>query len=330
MHIDSARELKQDLLKRLLAPLCEVPKTGTAVAVAARAVTRLKPQPRTVALGLTRSGADVKVAVRIQNRALEGGAILEEIRRRARGEVDVRYVGRLVKRVPWHQQRQRPLLMGVSIGHFRITAGTLGCFVRTRSGREVRILSNNHVLVDENHGKAGDAILQPGRFDKGKNPRDAVGRLARFVRLKGKGANFVDAATATIRHGVEYDAYTLRGLGTLKGLGPDFLDAGSPVAKVGRTTGITHGRVTAFELDNVVVAYDDGNLRFDNQLEIEGTGPGPFSQGGDSGSLIVDDTGRAVALLFAGGDTGGANGMGLTYASPIRVVLDALKVDLLT
>lgn len=60
--------------------------------------------------------------------------------------------------------------------------------------------------------------------------------------------------------------------------------------------------MTAFELDNVVVDYDLGNLRFDNQVEIEGTGSGPFSDGGDSGSLIVSADKRGVALLFAGGD----------------------------
>jgi hypothetical protein len=46
--------------------------------------------------------------------------------------------------------------------------------------------------------------------------------------------------------------------------------------------------------------------------------------------LIVNDDLMAVALLFAGGDSGGTNGMGLTYGNPIRAVLDALKVDLLT
>ena len=86
--------------------------------------------------------------------------------------------------------------------------------------------------------------------------------------------------------------------------------------------------MTAFELDNVVVGFDIGNLRFDDQIEIEGTGDGPFSDGGDSGSLIVGRDKRGVALLFAGGDQGGANGQGLTYANPLRTVLDALKVDL--
>jgi hypothetical protein len=86
--------------------------------------------------------------------------------------------------------------------------------------------------------------------------------------------------------------------------------------------------VTAFELDDVTVQFDIGLLRFNNQVEIEGAGDAPFSQGGDSGSLIVDADRRAVGLLFAGGDHGGTNGKGLTYANPLRSVLDALKVDL--
>jgi hypothetical protein len=82
-------------------------------------------------------------------------------------------------------------------------------------------------------------------------------------------------------------------------------------------------------VDDVVVDYDLGNVRFDDQIEIEGTGSGPFSDGGDSGSLIVDSRRFALAQLFAGTDSGGRNGMGLTYATPIQTVLDSLKVDLL-
>jgi hypothetical protein len=47
----------------------------------------------------------------------------------------------------------------------------------------VRVLSNNHVLADENRGKRGDRILQPGTFDSGRS-RDRIGELGRFVRLK--------------------------------------------------------------------------------------------------------------------------------------------------
>ena len=103
---------------------------------------------------------------------------------------------------------------------------------------------------------------------------------------------------------------------------------GDVVHKVGRTTGVRHGRVTAFELDGVAVEYDIGVISFDNQIEIEGPGNKSFSDAGDSGSLIVDDQMLAAALLFAGGDHGGSNGKGLTYANPIAAVLKALKVKL--
>jgi hypothetical protein len=56
--------------------------------------------------------------------------------------------------------------------------------------------------------------------------------------------------------------------------------------------------------------------------------PKRISDAGDSGSLIVDDQMLAAALLFAGGDHGGSNGKGLTYANPIAAVLKALKVKL--
>ena len=78
------------------------------------------------------------------------------------------------------------------------------------------------------------------------------------------------------------------------------------------------------------VQYDIGVVSFDDQVEIEGSGSESFSDSGDSGSLIVDDDMKGAALLFAGGDHGGSNGKGLTYANPIGPVLSALRVKLAT
>jgi hypothetical protein len=150
------------------------------------------------------------------------------------------------------------------------------------------------------------------------------------VKLKPTGANLVDCAVATIAEGIRFNRSTLTGLGKLAGVGDVLQDDGPDVAKVGRTTGPTRGRVTAFELDNVMVNFDLGLIRFDGQVEVEGADAGPFSLGGDSGSLIVNAARQAVALLFAGGDIGGSNGQGLTYANPIGAVLDALGVELIS
>jgi hypothetical protein len=78
----------------------------------------------------------------------------------------------------------------------------------------------------------------------------------------------------------------------------------------------------------VVVGYDSGNLRFDNQIEVESASDVPFSEGGDSGSLIVTaDDHLAAGLLFAGSDQGGQGDLGLTYANPIAAVTEALDAS---
>lgn len=330
MQLDSVRNLKASVQAKVVAPLAQEALRRATLALSAQPMHNLAGPRRAVALGITRKGRrDFQLAVRVQRPELVDSPQVAAIVRQARGEADVRYIGRVAKRaVPWNRKNVRPLRIGTSIGHHRITAGTLGCFVTRRADDTLLILSNNHVLANENDAKAGDAILQRGAFDGGTRPKDVVGKLAAFVRLKKSGANLVDAAVASINPGVGSNLSAIRGLGTLVGEGPAFLDEGTEVHKLGRTTGVTHGKVTAFELDNVVVGYDIGDLRFDDQIEIEGAAQDAFSAGGDSGSLIVDAEGHGVALLFAGGDQGGANGKGLTYASPIRAVLEALKVDL--
>ena len=282
---------------------------------------------RGIALGARPvDGGEYRLAVRVQDRAAMRGPLIGRIEAAARGEVEVRYVGRIVKRdAPFFQARRRPLIIGASVSHFKVTAGTLGAFVRT-AGDELHLLSNNHVLADENRGEAGDAILQPGTADGGSDPQDEVASLSRIVELTEGRPNSVDAALARVK--VEVDPETLVEVGALASgeLAPS--DA-IEVQKLGRTTGRTSGRVTAFELDGVEVAYDAfPTLRFDDQIEIEGAGPGPFSQGGDSGSLIFSADGpQAVGLLFAGGEENGAD---VTYANPIGAVLEAFGAQLVT
>ncbi|MDR3635326.1 MAG: hypothetical protein P4L84_16095 [Isosphaeraceae bacterium] len=332
MELDSVRGLKATLQQSVIAPLA----TSLAVksfGLQAGPTAAMPAVPPAIALGVAHAPGGKNqfvLAVRVQKRGLENSPQIESIKKQAKGELNVQYIGIPTKRAAagWTQKNARPLKIGTSIGHYKITAGTLGGFVRSRDDGSVLVLSNNHVLANENKGRKGDPILQRGAIDGGQNPADKVGTLLRFVRVKREGINLVDCAVATIDPGISFDARTLTGLGKLAGLGDAVLAPGGAVSKVGRTTVKTDGRISAFELDDVVVQFDAGLLRFNSQVEIEGAGDDPFSQGGDSGSLIVDAGHRAVGLLFAGGDQGGTNGKGLTYANPLRAVLDALKVDL--
>lgn len=328
MQLDSARELKERF-KSALGSVLASASAVRSLGVRAQSSSSGSEPMRSIALGVTQKGKQHQLAVRVQRRSMESHPILEEIKKTAKGEIDLKFVGKILKleTSATLQKKRRPLVIGCSIGHFKITAGTLGCFVKDRKTGEILILSNNHVLANEGLARIGDKILQPGKFDGGTISQHAIGTLKRFVKLKKATANLVDCAVADIKSGINHRNTTLGSFGNLAGLGDDVVP-GEIVHKVGRTTGETTGKVTAFELDNVVVQYDIGNLKFDNQIEIEGSGNNSFSDGGDSGSLIVNDSLQAVALLFAGGDVGGSNGKGLTYANPILTVLNSLKVDL--
>ncbi|SEO67232.1 hypothetical protein [Trujillonella endophytica] len=324
MQIDSARELKARLGARLAGWPAPVSASGLAPG-------RVWFPP---ALGLSPlAGGRARLAIRVATPA-DAATLLEGVADAVRAEVDVRVIGPVraqtsspsAPAVPPAdlQRRVRPLRPGLSVAHPAVTAGTLGGVVRM--GGRPAILSNNHVLAASDAASVGDPVLQPGPADGGTGA-DRVATLSAFVRFTA-GRNLVDAAVAVLDPGVEADPAGYPG-GPLAAVvaDGDEVDPDEAVEKVGRTTGHTRGRITAVEVDGVAVQYDDVVHTFDGQIEIEGVG-GAFSAGGDSGSVIWRSGDRApLALLFAGSDVGGAQGGGVTFASPLATVLAALGAE---
>jgi len=211
-----------------------------------------------------------------------------------------------------------------------IIIGTLGCFVTLADG-STAILSNNHVLAGENRGLKGkDRILQPGdlKFASAQH----VATLTDFVAViaspnnarPARGNvifNAVDAAVATLEAGI---AFTQSYLPTRQQPAPHGVSApkvGDKVFKIGRTTGLTFGSITAVGTVVGPIPYEPGNCWFNQQIEIVGDNGTLFSDHGDSGSVIVSTTGEVVGLLYAGNGT-------QTYACPIQTVLSALNCTL--
>lgn len=305
---------------------------------------------------------------------------------------DVYEVGQ-IRALVTPRDRFRPVIPGgVSVGHYKVTAGTLGIIVTDRSTGEKLILSNNHVLANSNEALIGDPILQPGAIDGGLNPADMVARLERFIPLlyledpvpvtptpspspspspsptptptPGKSGcdvvdvfvsilnaiasiigstrrvqsvqahtagttgtaaqataaapeNRVDCAVAKIINPAMFSS-EIRNIGQVTGTKPPTL--GMRVRKNGRTTDFTQGSITLLNATvNVAYSTSKGTRtgRFTGQVITEG-----MSQGGDSGSLIVDATeNKAVGLLFAGSNVA-------TIFTPIDRVLDVLNVSL--
>lgn len=169
--------IETTLTETVLAPFTAQVK---ALSIPAGPVAGVSPIQPSIALGIGRkAGTEFQIAVRCQRRELMTGKEVEQIRKNAKDEVDVRYIGPVTKRgVPWTQQRHRPLQIGISVGHVKVTAGTLGAFVKKRGAEDALILSNNHVLANENRAKTGDAIVQAGTIDAGTDPEDRIATLA--------------------------------------------------------------------------------------------------------------------------------------------------------
>lgn len=229
------------------------------------------------------------------------------------------------------RNRQRPLVAGISVAHYEITAGTLGYFCRsTRHGDDpgkVYVLSNNHVFADVNRAQAGDDLYQPGPADGG-TASDHFADLHRYVEIHLGGAtpNRVDCAIGEIRSGVEYKQ-EICSIGAVTGTAQAIEQM--LVRKHGRTTGYTEGKVTDDSYDALVgMDHSDPNVvaLFENQMRIERIPPyHAIGLGGDSGSLVVKkDERKAVGLYFAGPDSG-------TYgiANYIEYVLSDLEIQLL-
>jgi hypothetical protein len=212
----------------------------------------------------------------------------------------------------------RPVPCGVSVSNIKLNgSGTLGCLVVLGNGK-LCILSNNHVLANENAALIGDDIIQPGKAEPAPAPDQIVGRLENFVPIQATG-NLVDAAvawTSFSRVSPQHVTYTLNPV-------PVGATLGMTVLKNGRTTQSTLGVVTDMGVV-ISVAYDPfpAGAEMRNQIAIRGVN-GPFSKPGDSGSLIVTaGTKQPVALLFAG-----SNDNSMTFANPIGAVMAALGIN---
>jgi len=231
--------------------------------------------------------------------------------------------------------RERPARPGMSIGHYRITAGTFGALVYDTKTGEPLILSNNHVLANSTDGRddrarVGDPILQPGRYDGGTD-QDVIARLHRFIPIRLEVSTpeckvakalegFLNRIVRRFRRHYQVRIYNLSPEANLVDaavakplspdlVSPDILDLGVPkgvgevqvgdrVVKSGRTSGVNWGNVKVVQATVKISMGDVGDAVFTDQVITT-----RMAQPGDSGSVVLNDKKEVVGLLSAGSDT---------------------------
>ena len=248
-------------------------------------------------------------------------------------------------------ERLRPVQPGISIGHYKISAGTLGAIVRDKNTKNPLLLSNNHVLANITNGsdgraKTGDPILQPGVYDNGSKDNDVVAHLERFIPIRKN-----DEMDCPIARGMESlsnlfinavrPEYTMKlfkmgvensvDCAVAKPINNDIVNSkiievgkvngvrspevGMKVKKSGRTTGLTKSKIKVIDASVEVKMSENESTVFSDQIIME-----PFSSAGDSGSLILDEQNNAVGLLFAGSNQA-------TVGNKIENVLNQLDIE---
>jgi S1-C subfamily serine protease len=245
--------------------------------------------------------------------------------------------------------RFRPMPGGCSISHPEVSAGTLGCWVQ--KGDQLYLLSNNHVIANSNEANIGDVIIQPGSYDGGINPGDIIAELSDFIPI-----GFQEETKASAYNLAKWITSFMNGLSKLMGsqtrlkayriqqrnnktdcaiakplstedIAMEILqigrieaikeaELGMEIKKSGRTTGLTSGAIEQIDV-TVSVSYGYNKTAvFTDQLLA-----GAMSQGGDSGSAVVDLHNNLVGLLYAGSETS-------TLINRIQNVFNELKITL--
>ena len=205
--------------------------------------------------------------------------------------------------VPWFIPRKamqaertgrfRPMPGGVSVGHFNVTAGTLGCAIKI--GGIKYGLSNNHVLASASskqtpRASIGDHIYQPGVYDGGTET-DTVGTLVWYHPFDEVGVNTVDAALFK-PSSQDLLSEEILDIGAITGI--EAVKDGETVQKSGRTSGVTVSEVLDVDA-TVKVDYGVFGLTFSGQIVTN-----YMANGGDSGSALLNMNKKLIGLLFAG------------------------------
>jgi hypothetical protein len=217
-----------------------------------------------------------------------------------------------------------PLAPGVGVGNpLDDNVGTLGAIVRRRSDDALALLSNAHVLARDGLSNIGEGIVQPSTRDGGHAVTDRVARLAGFQPFEFTQTGFpnlVDAAIAELDGGRAcVDQIRLLGHAP-RGITKN-VRRGMHVHKVGRTSDLTTAIIqdVHFRLQFRLRQTKRRRARVGFRHQVMCT---RFTAPGDSGSLVLSSSGRAVGLHFAGSMTA-------SIFNRIGHVLDALDVDLI-
>ncbi|KOA88686.1 hypothetical protein [Clostridium botulinum] len=218
-------------------------------------------------------------------------------------------------------EKIRPTLGGYIIGneYDTVHSGTLGCLVT--DGKNLFILSNNHVLASTNFAPLGNKIIQPSYAFGGDFKTDVVAILSKFIPIKFEGiikapSNYADCAIAkVINKSLVSPRIAFVGIPQE----PIVPRLDQSIKKVGYSTELTSGIIIGINATaEVHSATTEEKFLFKEQIVTTNIG-----SSGDSGALLLDPSNHTLGLLMSGCSS-------RNICNPIKYILKELDVRIVT
>lgn len=221
-----------------------------------------------------------------------------------------------------------------------IGAGTMGLLAKDKEGR-IYGMTNNHVAGACNNAMPGLPILAPGPLDANEEACDpfTIGRHSRLLPILDGIPENID-----ISRNWDVSIFEITDSDTVTSMQGSYFDTPSTVIspasatnvkKVGRTTGLTTGKIIGQSASPIPVSYNvpehdiKKTVFFDTVYVVAGDNDIPFSRPGDSGALVVaeDEKGvrTAIGIVFAGNEA-----RNHTFILPLSEIFEKLSLTIVT
>jgi S1-C subfamily serine protease len=197
----------------------------------------------------------------------------------------------------------RPVFPGLSVGHcISGETGSLGAVVRAFGDSNRYLLGAAHVLAAAGRARLGDEIIQPGGLDGGQCPSQTIGELTVFEKFQpGQGfLNEVDAALVKLKEEIR----DVTGQFPVSRLArPQDVHIHDSLSTIGCRTGdrsvLVKNPSHATTIEFTLPAGGRARFGFRNLILYK-----DFSQKGDSGGPVVNNSGALVGIHIARTDDG--------------------------
>ncbi|PWH83050.1 hypothetical protein DIS18_00400 [Algibacter marinivivus] len=194
-----------------------------------------------------------------------------------------------------YYQKLEKLTGGCSISYENgdIYSGTAGAFFKLSDSQNIYMISNRHVIVDNDYGLE-TKIIHPSKTDAEK--KEDISLIGKVFWTSKEKDDLLDAAIAIIydeKTTVDIGKYSISNQLNFNSIAAPKI--GQNIKKIGKTSGVTFGEIKSINCTVNITENIKKPKIYRKQILTT-----CISKPGDSGSVLLNNNNEVVGLLFGG------------------------------